>query len=72
MWLYLQGEMGKSGERGREGEPGIKVLTWLSSFILFKPFIHHYLVQHTASILEKFRFNVKCQKQQIALTSKDD
>lgn len=24
--LCLQGEMGKSGERGREGEPGIKVL----------------------------------------------
>ena len=27
--VYLQGEMGKSGERGREGEPGIKVPMWL-------------------------------------------
>lgn len=27
--LCLQGEMGKSGERGREGEPGIKVPMWL-------------------------------------------
>lgn len=34
-WIYkwvffcLQGEMGKSGERGPEGEPGIKVPMWL-------------------------------------------
>lgn len=30
MWFYLQGEMGTSGERGHEGEPGTKVLMWLS------------------------------------------
>lgn len=42
MWFYLQGEMGKSGERGHEGEPGTKVLMWLSFFNLFL-FIHIYL-----------------------------
>lgn len=42
MWFYLQGEMGKSGERGHEGEPGTKVLIWLSFLIVFL-FINIYL-----------------------------
>lgn len=33
--VALQGEMGKSGERGHEGEPGIKVLIMVTLLILF-------------------------------------
>lgn len=35
MWFFLQGEMGKSGERGHEGQPGTKVLMSLSFLFCF-------------------------------------